>query len=122
MSLLKVAVRDTGEKKPTRHYSRKQEVGVSRKLKGTLTSNSGATFNQKGDVLLDDFLLECKTQMKHKETFTLHKDWFDKNDKECLFMGKPYSAVVFNFGPDERNYYIIDEDLFEKLVDKKDVD
>lgn len=39
-------------------------------------------------------------------------------------MGKPYSAVVFNFGPDERNYYVIDEELFEILTSKvqKEVD
>lgn len=32
-------------------------------------------------------------------------------------MGKPYSAVVFNFGPDEKNYYIIDEYLFTDFLD-----
>lgn len=32
-------------------------------------------------------------------------------------MGKPYSALAFNFGPNEQNYYIIDESLFETLID-----
>lgn len=27
-----------------------------------------------------------------------------------------YTALAFNFGPDEKNYYIIDEELFEILV------
>ena len=31
-------------------------------------------------------------------------------------MGKKYNALVFNFGPDEDNYYIIDEHLFKELV------
>ena len=31
-------------------------------------------------------------------------------------MGKPFSALAFNFGPGEDNYYIIDESLFETLV------
>ena len=35
-------------------------------------------------------------------------------------MGKPYSAVVFNFGPGEENHYIIDEYLFRFLKDKLD--
>ena len=30
-------------------------------------------------------------------------------------MGKKYSALAFNFGPDEKNYYIIDEFLFQTL-------
>ena len=30
-------------------------------------------------------------------------------------MGKKYSALAFNFGPDEKNYYIIDEFLFQSL-------
>lgn len=32
-------------------------------------------------------------------------------------MGKPYSALVFNFGPNQENYYIIDEDLFLEFLD-----
>ena len=31
-------------------------------------------------------------------------------------MGKPYNALAFNFGPGEKNYYIIDEYLFESLL------
>ena len=30
-------------------------------------------------------------------------------------MGKPYEAVVINFGPTQPNYYIIDEKLFIEL-------
>ena len=40
----------------------------------------------------------------------------EKNKQEAMFMNKPYSAVVFNFGPDEENHYIIDEYLFETLI------
>ena len=34
-----------------------------------------------------------------------------------VFMGKPYSAVVINFGPGEENYYVIDEYLFQELLE-----
>ena len=37
-------------------------------------------------------------------------------------MGKKYSALAFNFGPNEKNYYIIDEYLFEELLNKLDKD
>ena len=45
------------------------------------------------------------------------KEWFSKQKQEAAFMGKPYSAVVFNFGPGEENHYIIDEYLFLELLD-----
>ena len=102
--------------KPTRHYSKKQENTVASKLGGQRTLNSGATPFQKGDVTTDKLLLECKTKVKSSETMTIHKEWLEKNEKEALFMGKEHSALVFNFGPNEKNYYIIDEFLFESLV------
>ena len=118
MGLIKTAVRVKEEEKcPTRVYSNKQEKDVSKKLNGRNTINSGATPFDKGDVLTEKFLLECKTQTKIKNSFTLKKEWFDKNEKESLFMGKPYSAVVFNFGPDEKNYYIIDENTFMNFLE-----
>ena len=32
-------------------------------------------------------------------------------------MGKKYHALAFNFGPNEDNYYVIDEYLFKSLVE-----
>ena len=44
----------------------------------------------------------------------------EKNTKEKVFMGKPYSVIAFNFGPDEENYYIIDQELMDILLNKID--
>ena len=63
----------------------------------------------------DSFLLECKTCVKPQKTFTVHKEWFDKNKAEAFAMGKDYSAVVFDFGDGEQ-HYVIDEKLFKKLL------
>ena len=52
------------------------------------------------------------------ESMSIKKEWLEKNAKEALFMGKPYNALVFNFGPNQKNYYIIDEELFEILTNK----
>ena len=101
---------------PTRHYSKQQETAVAKKFSGSRTLNSGATPYQKGDVNLDKILLECKTKVKPSASMSIQKEWLEKNEKEALFMGKPYSALVFNFGPNEKNYYIIDEYMFETLV------
>lgn len=116
MSLLNTVHREKdGKKEPTRYYSKKQEDAVSKTLGGARVKNSGATMWEKGDVTTEKFLMECKTKMSHSASITIHKEWLEKNKKEALFVGKPYSALAFNFGPDEVNYYIIDEELFEML-------
>lgn len=106
-----------GQKTPTRTYSKKQEDSIAKAVGGIRTKNSGATLFIKGDVLTRKWLLEAKTKTTHTESFSIKKEWFKKNIEECLLMGKPYSAVVFNFGPGEKNHYIIDEDLFIRLCE-----
>lgn len=100
--------------RPTRFYSNRQEKQVAKAVGGRQTANSGATAFIKGDVNTDMFLIECKTCIKSQKTFTLKREWFDKNKEEAFAMGKPYNSVVFNFG-DGENYYIINERLFKKL-------
>lgn len=117
MGLLNITHREKeGDKKPTRYYSKKQEDTVAKKFGGERVKNSGSTKFAKGDVYLDQFLLEMKTKTKPSESISIQKEWLTKNVSEALFMGKPYSALGFNFGPDQPNYYIIDEQLFEWLV------
>ena len=117
MSSIFRAKRVDDEIKPTRKYSSAQEKAVAESVKGKTTKNSGATMFQKGDILTDNWLLECKTCTKHQKQFTIKKDWIEKNKQESLFMNKDYSAVVFNFGPDENNYYVIDELTFKELLE-----
>ena len=103
--------------RPTRFYSKRQENSVAKAVGGKRTANSGATKFSKGDVRTDLFLLECKTCTEPRKSFTLHQEWFDKNEEEAFAMNKPYSAIVFDFG-DGTNYYVIDERLFVYLNDK----
>lgn len=70
----------------------------------------------KGDVTTDLFLIEAKTCTTERKTFTLHKEWFSKNEEEAFAMGKPYNAVAVDFGDGEQ-HYIISEKLFKKLLD-----
>ena len=118
MSLLNTVQRDKdGKKEPTRFYSKKQENEVAKRFGGSRVKNSGATAWQKGDVTLQNILLECKTKMSESKSISIQKEWLEKNEKEALFMGKPYSALAFNFGPGQPNYYIIDESMFETLLE-----
>lgn len=120
MSVIKIADRQKdGEKKPTRHFSSKQENRVAKEFGGRTTPNSGATRFSKGDVVLENCLVECKTKTSDSSQITIHKDWLEKLNSESLFMGKEFCALFFNFGPsDEKNYVIIDEETFENLINK----
>lgn len=117
---LRERTKDTDKPKPTRFFSDKQEKSVAKAVSGKQTKNSGATPWQKGDVLTDgseSFLIECKTKTKKSDTITIRTDWFAKNKQEMVFQGKKHQAVVFNFGPNEENHYIIDEYLFQELLE-----
>lgn len=72
---------------------------------------------QKGDILTKHFLLEAKTKTSLSESISIKKEWLLKNKREALSMSKPFNALAFNFGPDEPNYYIIDENLFQELLE-----
>jgi len=121
MSVIEVKERKKeGVNKPTRYYSHKQEKRVAEVFDGKTTKNSGATLFQKSDVMLKDFAIECKTKTTDSESMSIKKDWLEKNERESLFMGKKYSALMFNFGPSSvKNYVILDEDTFKDLIDGK---
>lgn len=107
-------------KEPTRYYSKKQETAVAKSLNASCTANSGSTMFQKGDCFTDGneaFLLECKTKTTISQSISIKKEWIDKNRQEAAFMGKPHQAIVFNFGPDQENFYIIEEYLFKELLE-----
>ena len=107
-------------KESTRYYSDLQENAVSKNLCGRKISNSGAgTFN-KLDVIIDRAHLgiECKTLMEDKNSFSIKKEWIDKNKEEAFAMRLDNSCIAFNFGPDQPNYYVINEKLMKFIIDK----
>lgn len=112
--------KDTGEKKPTRYFSKKQETAVASAIGGKTVANSGATAYAKGDVTDSDWLIECKTCVKDQESFSVKKGWFTKNLEESIYMKKNHTAVVFSFGPNSKNYYIVDEPTFLRMKELLD--
>lgn len=104
--------------KPTRYYSNKQEKYVANKVDGYQTVNSGATRFKKGDISCPDILIECKTSVTEKNSFSVKKDILDKLKQESFSMGKDNCVLVFNFGPGTKNYYILDEKYFLELYKK----
>ena len=108
-------------KECTRSFSDTQEKHVALALGGEQTSSSGAGHFSKGDVLVRraELLVECKTCTKDKESFTIKKEWVEKNLNEGFAMRLPNQCIAFNFGPSSKdNYYVINERLMKFLVEK----
>lgn len=103
-------------KKATRYFSNIQEKKIAKAVGGRKTANSGATKFSKGDVTTDKWLIEAKTKTTPSESMSVKREWLDKNREEAFAMGKPYNAVVIDFGYSE-NYYIIDEKTFIEMKD-----
>ena len=68
----------TQNKESTKWFSDRQELAVSRAIDGRRTIMSGAAKFSKGDVVTNDWLIECKTQVKEKESFSIKKEWLKK--------------------------------------------
>lgn len=109
----------TYNKKSTRYYSSRQEKHIAKKVNGKQVANSGATAFNKGDVSADSWLFEAKTKTSESSSFSIKKEWLDKNKEEAFAMQKPYSALVFDFG-DGNNFYVLDEKTFLMLKDLLD--
>lgn len=99
----------------TRHYSDSQEKRVAKAVGGRRTPNSGATTFVKGDVLSDDWCIECKVRTKPMDSFSIRRSWIDKNREEAFQMGKSHSALAIDFGDGEQHYLISERDFLNYL-------
>lgn len=101
--------------KPTRTFSTKQELQVAKALGGVRQLNSGAGNMSKGDVIVDDWAIECKTKVIPSDTLVMHKDWFQSLEADRQAEARSYAALCFSFG-DGTNYYAVDEKTFKFLL------
>ena len=90
---------------PTRRASLRQEKQIARELGGRVQPNSGATDFYKGDVMTDNMLIECKTVMKPQRSITVKKNGSKRMSRNGSLVKKDYSAVVFDFGDGQEQYY-----------------
>lgn len=107
-------------KESTRFYSDKHEKSICKALGAHQQSNSGAGHFRKGDVIHNEasILIEAKTCMTEKNSFSIKKEWIDKNKEEAFALRKSNSCICFNFGPDTENHYVINEKLMKYLIEK----
>lgn len=107
----------TYNKNSTRYYSSKQEKKVAKTLNGRVQPNSGASKFYKGDLVVgQEWLLECKTCITDKQSFSIKKEWLEKLEEERFAMRKSNMALAFNFGPEQEMYYVVTEKTFKQLV------
>ena len=78
---------------------------------------SGSTPFLKGDVVTQDFLIECKTKMQESTQITVKKEWVDKAREQAYEMRKPYFLLALSFG-DTSDYYFMEPMLFEEMYRK----
>lgn len=107
---------------PTRRASLKQEKKVAQQLGGKVQPNSGATDYIKGDVVTDNMLIECKTVMKPQKTFSIKKEWFEKNEQERFAARKDYSALVFDFGDNGEQYIAMSLKQFNRIIKEAELE
>lgn len=107
-------------KESTRYYSDLQEKSICKLLGAKQTPNSGAGRWRKGDCHQEEasLMIECKTCMSDKNSFSIKKDWINKNKEEAFSQRRNNSCIAFNFGPEQENYFVINEKLMRFLVEK----
>ena len=110
----------TKNKDATRYYSFMQESSVCKALGAWKQPNSGASLFAAGDVYNPkaSLLVECKTAVTDKESFSIKKEWLEKINEEMKAKRFHNNCLAFSFGPSSSNYYIINEKLMKFLVEK----
>lgn len=104
--------------KSTREASARQEKAIAKSLGARRTANSGATKFDKGDLYINSqWLIEAKTCMQPKTSFSIKKEWLEKMKQEQFATKKEYSSLCFDFGDEKQRYYIIDENTFKTFID-----
>ena len=104
----------------TRYFSTNQENDICKKFGATRQPNSGAGLFRKGDCINYNasLLIEAKTTTSDKESFSIKKEWITKNKEEAFTQRVFNGCIAFNFGPNQSNYFVIDEKLMKFLVEK----
>lgn len=107
-------------KESTRYFSDAQEKAVCKVLGATQQPNSGASKFSAGDCVVEEasLLIECKTSMTEKKSYSIKKEVLDKNKKEAFSKRLDNGCLCFDFGQGTDRYYVIDEKMMKFLVDK----
>ena len=103
----------------TKKVSLRQEARVEKLFNGKRTPQSGGGKFVKGDVLTESeygsFLIECKTSLTPKPSYSVSRAVLKKADEERREMGKDFYALAFTFG-DEEDFFVLDKRAMQYLL------
>lgn len=110
----------TKNKNSTRYFSSLQENEVCKIVNGKRSANSGAGNFNKSDIYnkAAELTVECKTSMTEKSSFSIKREVLEKLKHEAFENRRHNFALCFNFGPNTKNYFVIDEKLMKFLVEE----
>lgn len=113
-------MRKTKNKNSTKYFSSRQEEYLSELVGGYANSASGAGLFNKSDVKVPyaSTLIEAKTPISEKNSFSIKKEWIDKAREEAFSMRLSNTVIAFEFAPSTENFFVIDEKLFKFLMEK----
>lgn len=97
----------------------RQEERVAHCFGGRRVYQSGGGKFDCGDVLTEDFLIECKTSLTPKPSYSVKKSILEKAKKEAQQMHRPYYCLAFTFG-DEEDYFVLDKKSLRYLLEFKE--
>lgn len=100
--------------------SSNQELHIAYKIGGEVQPNSGGTKFGGGDVLTNNFLIEAKTPLTSKLSFSIRHEWLMKAQEQAYEQGRIHAVLAFQFQPYGNNYYVLNENDFIDYVNWKE--
>ncbi len=101
----------------TKKASQIQEKYIAKLLGGKTSKSSGGGKFEGGDVLTKHFLIEAKTTMTPKQSFSIKKEWLEKAKEQSYEQDKDSYALAFQFEPNGDNYFVITEKDMKYLIE-----
>ena len=92
-----------------------QEERVAKLFTGKRTPQSGGGKFVLGDVISEDFLVECKTSVTVKDSYSVKREILKKADEQRREMGKELYALAFSFG-DEEDFFVINKKAMSRFL------
>jgi len=95
---------------PYPHIPKRKAPVPRPKMDARRQANSGATWHSKGDIITEEFLMECKERgtvnARGEKTITIPKEWLTKQEREAMQENKPYWLLPFHYKGDDTIYVI----------------
>lgn len=103
----------------TREKSFEQEKRIANALGGKMVIGSGSTPFLKGDVIVNNMLIEAKTRMEPSKTIKVFKEWLETAKEQSIATKKRDYAVAISFG-DKKDYFIIEDTYMLDLYQSRE--